>query len=176
VVGDRHWWSATRQRQKLITCSKKGNAFDFAATVSEPHSGTAPITPLSCIPLSSANNRAQHSLSRGDPFQDPCPSAHQSWTEVTAAAGPIAARFKVCKVRIASTGWIELQDHSIPLDAAAGEHDSVGILHSLETFFGPGATKPGLTVGQNTQGCWVHPSFFFHLLSFSGSSGIHTPL
>ncbi|KAJ7344094.1 hypothetical protein DFH08DRAFT_962232 [Mycena albidolilacea] len=114
--------------------------------LSEPDSGTATITPLSRIPPSSANNGARHSLSRGDPFQDPRPSVHQRRTKVAAAAGFIAARFKVRKVRIASTGWIGLQDHGILPDAATGERDPVGIVHSLETFFGPDATKPGFTL------------------------------
>ncbi|KAJ7358052.1 hypothetical protein DFH08DRAFT_686859 [Mycena albidolilacea] len=114
--------------------------------LSELDSGTAPITPLSRIPPSSANNGARRSLSWGDPFQDPRPSAHQRRTKVAAAAGSIAARFKVRKVRIASTGWIGLQDHGILPDAATGECDPVGIVHSLETFFGPDAMKPGFTL------------------------------
>src|SRR4051812_18837996 len=93
--------------------------------LSEPDSGTAPITPLSRIPPSSANKGARRSLSRGNPFQEPRPSAHQRRTKVAAAAGSIAARFKVRKVRIASTGWIGLQDHGIPPDAATGEHDQL---------------------------------------------------
>ncbi|KAJ7310656.1 hypothetical protein DFH08DRAFT_1046427 [Mycena albidolilacea] len=114
--------------------------------LSEPDSGTAPITPLSRIPPSSANNGAQRSLSRGDPFQDPRPSAHQRRTKVGAAAGSIAARFKVRKVHIALTGWIGLQDYGIPPDTATGERDPVGIVHWLETFFGPDPTKPGFTL------------------------------
>ncbi|KAJ7301536.1 hypothetical protein DFH08DRAFT_827411 [Mycena albidolilacea] len=114
--------------------------------LSEPDSGTAPIPPLSRIPPSSANNGARRSLSRGDPFQDPHPSAHQRRTKVTAAAGSIAARFKVRKVHIASTGWIGLEDRGILTDAATGERNPAGIVYSLEMFFGPDATKLGFTL------------------------------